>query len=392
MKILGFLAVFLTRLVFGDVCPDLTSEQQKAAVTGLEEQVYQHDVYYFEHHAPRISDAEYDQLNNRLKFLERCFPDIPVRRFKPELSSNKARHIAFMGSLKKAVDEEDIKTFLQTFNADTILLQPKIDGIAVELIYEKGRLSKAITRGNGEQGENISRHIKHMPLIPQQLPKPINLVLHGELFARLDLAGDSIMKKYVSARHFVAGQVNRNEPELKSLETIDFFPWHWIDAPFSSENNVISALNKLGFKHPLKYTHSINLLEDISRLRDRYGSAENEIFLMDGVVIKSADIQARSNSELNASSPDWAIAWKFPAKTAITTVVDIEFSKGKTGKVTPVLIVSPVTIDGRVIQRVSLGSINQYREKDIVIGDQVSIKLKGSATPVFGKVIFRGVE
>ena len=189
------------------------------------------------------------------------------------------------------------------------------------------------------------------------------------------------------------GKLPVKTPNPVSLEAIDFFPWRWIDAPFALETDAIKALTGFGFKHSLKYSHlnkdswrrSLNGVKIM-------GLRKNTLFLMDGIVIKSSNMKDRGNTESNSNNPDWAIAWKFPAKTATTTVVDIAFSKGKSGKVTPVVIVSPVTVEGRVIRRVSLGSIQHYCEKDIAIGDQVSVMLKGSATPVLGQVIFRNVE
>ena len=295
-----------------------------------------------------------------------------------------------MGSLKKADDQGDVKQFLQAFSPSGFVLQPKIDGIAAELIYQKGQLIKAITRGDGKQGKNITRHVRLMPLIPQTLPEAIDLVLHGELFARLDLLDNKTLKRYASARHLVAGQVNRNQPDAAILKVIDFFPWRWIDAPFVSETEVVNGLNKLGFTLPLKYTHKIHSLDDILKWREAYAVKENQIFLMDGIVVKSANFADRNKSISNSRYPGWALAWKFPAKAAVTTVVDIEFSKGKTGKITPVLVVAPVTIEGRVIRRVSLGSMNIFLAKNIRVGDQVSVMLKGLATPVFGGVVLRG--
>lgn len=391
-KYSGIFFLVLSASLKAAECPQWSNNEAKHRISVLAEEVWRHDVLYHEQNSPEISDAEYDALDRQLIRLQQCFPAISARRYQPETQKSALRHFAFMGSLKKADGEEDIKQFFQKFRTSGFILQPKIDGIAVELVYKRGTLVKAITRGNGESGENILRHVRHMPLIPKQLPDVIDLVLHGELFARLDLVDKRLFKKYVSARHLVAGQVNRKSPELASLAAIDFFPWRWVDAPFAHEMDSIKALVGFGFKHLLNYSHPVISLEEISRWRDVYSGKKNEIFLMDGIVIKSSNIKDRKSTERVRKNPDWALAWKFPAKTAVTTVIGIEFSEGKTGKVTPVLILSPVTIDGRVIQRVSLGSIKNYREKDIAVGDQVSVKLKGLATPVFGKVVIRNPE
>ena len=391
-KYLGLCLLILPVCIKAAECPQWNHSEAQNRINTLAAEIWRHDMLYHERSAPEINDAEYDALEKQLTRLQTCFPNIPVQRYQPKTHNNSLRHTAFMGSLKKADNEDDVKTFLQKFSSSEIIVQPKIDGIAVELIYQKGMLSKAITRGDGEQGKNITQHVKLMPLIPQQLPQANDLVLHGELFARLDLVDKAVLKRYVSARHLVAGQMNRSKPELTTLAAIDFFPWRWVDAPFISEIDTLKALASFGFKHPRQYTHRVNTLEDISRWRTTYGHKEDEIFLMDGVVIKSAIINDRKNDNRNREYPNWALAWKFSAKTAITTVIDIEFSKGETGKITPVLILSPVTIEGREIQRVSLGSMNNYQSKNVAVGDQVSVMLKGSATPVFGQVIVRDVE
>ena len=378
----------------GSHCPDLTTTQQTAVITKLADQIHYHDVLYFERHKPQISDAEYDQLERQLKFLNNCFPNIPIKRYQPAAVSHKAKHHTFMGSLKKATGEVDVTAFFEEFRASGIILQPKIDGIAVELIYKNGLLTEVITRGDGKQGESIIRHIQHMPLIPRQLPQSLNLVLHGELFVRLDLIKSDVLTEYASARHLVAGQVNRKKPDPETLKAVDFFPWRWIGTPFSTETETINALHKLGFKHPHEYTHTVKTSEDAAGWRETYASRKDMIFLMDGIVIKSESTEFQKNTgiNINIEKPEWALAWKFPASSAVATVIDIYFSKGKTGKVTPVLILSPVSLQGRTIQRVSLGSMDNYHRKNIAVGDQVSVMLKGSATPVFGKVIWRKGE
>ena len=391
-KHLGLLLLILSSCSQASECPQWNNTEAKSRITALAAEIWRHDILYHEQNKPQISDAEYDVLEWRLTHLQQCFPSVSARRYQPEAQSRSLQHVAFMGSLKKADDEGDVKAFLQKFSISGVILQPKIDGIAVELIYKKGRLIKAITRGDGDRGESIIDHVKPMALIPQELPEAIDLVLHGELFIRLDIVDKTILKKYTSARHLVAGQVNRKKPVLDALKTIDFFPWKWVDAPFASETDTINTLHKLGFKHPLKYTHNITTLKDVSSWRKIYANKKNDIFLMDGIVIKSASIADQKKAGSNQKHPDWALAWKFPAITAVTTVIDIEFSKGQTGKITPVLILTPVTIEGRNIQRVSLGSLNIFHSKNIAIGDQVSVMLKGAATPVFGRVILRGAD
>ena len=387
MQIRCLLLLLLSGLASASGCPKWSQQEAYTTITTLAVEVYNHDILYHEKHAPQISDTEYDALIARLKQLHTCYPNIPIKKFNHTPEEQSLKHQAFMGSLKKADSDKDIKHFLHQINSTPLLLQPKIDGIAVELVYEKGSLVKAITRGNGHQGQNILRSVRHMNLVPQRLLVHKTMTLHGELFARLDRVDKTLLKQYVSARHFVAGQVNRKQPEQSALQAIDFFPWRWIDSPYSSETQTIAALKKLGFTHPSLFTHSVNSLEDIKHWQDHYRNSKHAVFLMDGIVIKADDFDVRKQLGWNREHPKWALAWKFAAHYAVTTVKDIIFTTGSTGRVTPVLILNPVKIDGKTISRVSLGSMKNLKSKGVVIGNEISILLKGNAIPVFGRVI-----
>ncbi|OED43608.1 hypothetical protein ACH42_09580 [Endozoicomonas sp. (ex Bugula neritina AB1)] len=387
-----YLLVFL--LLFSTVgaateCSDLTPQQASATIQSLSAEIKRHDTLYFDQHAPEISDAEYDDLTAKLKSLTQCFAQQTTERSNATPIKNQKQHIAFMGSLKKAKSEEDIKTFLKLADAQPIILQPKIDGIAVELIYTNGQLTEAITRGNGDQGTSILHHIQAMPLIPKHIDNPNNITLHGELFARLDLVETSLLNQYASARHLVAGLTSRNNVDPTSLKAIDFFPWRWISSPFDTGTNERKTLNSYGFPLPAQFSHEVISTAEIKQWLATYGTNKAHPFLLDGIVLKADNRLTQQTMGWSQDTPNYAVAWKFPPVTRTTNVLEIEFTIGRTGQITPVLILEPVNMKGERISRVSLGSINNLKEKDIAIGDQISIQLKGAATPIFNKVIFK---
>ncbi|MGI9279929.1 MAG: hypothetical protein ACR2PX_09895 [Endozoicomonas sp.] len=387
------LLLFITLLTIGQsvfaACPAWTEELTKKQISDLQKEVKHHDDLYYNKHSPVLTDNEYDALKAQLQSLKKCFPDLTLPAVAQENAEGDVDHRAFMGSLKKARDIKDIKKFLKEAGKERILVQPKIDGVAVELVYQNGKLVAASTRGTGDKGESILDAVKLMPRIPKELKTEYNdIILHGELFARLD---DTVRQSgYSSARHFVSGHISRNELDVLSLGSIEFFPWRWVNSPFESDNTVINILYTYGFELPTMYTDLGNNFKDIEKIRQTYlNRSDVEPFLMDGIVLKLDNLELRKKLGWHSHNPAWAIAWKFPSDMAVTEVKSVDFRVGRTGHITPVLQLEPVEIKGETIQQVSLGSINNLTEKDIAIGDQISVQLKGAATPVFGKVILR---
>lgn len=296
-----------------------------------------------------------------------------------------------MGSLKKAGTADEVNTFLQGLSGTEVLVQPKIDGVAVELVYRYGQLVQATTRGDGCSGIDITRHIRHMPLIPAMLGNGHDqeVILHGELFARLDRIDPVFLAQYVSARHLVAGQLNRSKSDSVVLSTFDFFPWHWLNSPFADDLESVKALAQMGFSLPIEHTHKVQSFAQVSQRLADYCENQRFPFLMDGIVIKVASTALRKQRGWSGGTPNWALAWKFSGPDAVSSVTRVIFSNGRTGRITPVVHINPVHIGNRTVTRVSLGSIENLKRLDLAIGDLVSVSLKGQATPVFGQVLLR---
>ncbi|MGO0308551.1 DNA ligase LigA-related protein [Endozoicomonas acroporae] len=392
-KTISLLWIIFLLPAWADNCPQWNQGEATEQISSLSDEVAYHDELYFNQNAPIISDGEYDDLLARLKYWQACFPSIATEKSLPQTPHNKytIHHQAPMGSLKKAQSAEEVKRFLQRIADSGFLVQPKIDGVAVELVYKNGRLIQASTRGNGEVGVDILHHIRQMPLITKTLgnDEKNQLILHGELFARLDIMSPSILKQYASARHLVAGQLNRSDPETEAVKAFDFFPWQWVNSPFNSGLQSITALAGMGFPLPLEHTHKTTSYPEIKQHLEHYATIKKPVFLMDGIVIKADSKTFKKQLGWTGDTPAWAMAWKFPPATTTSKVEAIEFTIGRTGNITPVVHIKPVLFKNRTLSTLSLGTVQNLEKKAIAVGDQISIKLKGSAIPVFGKVLFR---
>lgn len=369
----------------------VTVDMAKARLAWLVRQIRHHDNLYFNRHHVEISDAEYDRLRDQLTRLQACFSwlVVPVYALAPPPPQDQGRVLCQpMGSLKKSRDEQGVRQFFQNAGALTVLCQPKIDGIAIELVYEQGRLVAAATRGNGRQGLDILDSVRQIPALGKTLAIPGRVVLQGELFARLDrLKGK--LQGYVSARHYVAGHISRKTPEPTALACLDFFPWLWPGAPVATDQEALNALARQGFTWPAQYTVVVRSVAQVSAWRERLQHNASDLpFLLDGIVLKLDSLAARTQRQASA----WALAWKFPPAATLTRVVAIDFTVGRTGRVTPVLQVSPRLIGQRRLAAVSLGSVQTLVGHDIAVGDQISIRLEGQATPVFGQVLSRPAQ
>ncbi len=392
-KIILLLWITLHLPAWAEDCPQWDKKEATENINRLSDEVAHHDERYFNQNAPIISDSEYDALAARLKHWQACFPVLEIKSHTYQSPQNKpsVNHQARMGSLKKAQSEEEVTSFLQRIAGSEVLVQPKIDGVAVELVYQNGQLTQASTRGNGETGVDILNHIRQIPLIPKTLTHLDNqtIILHGELLARLDKIAPSILKQYASARHLVSGQLNRAKPETEAVKAFDFFPWQWVNSPFISDFLSIKSLADMGFPLPLEHTHRTASYPEIKQHLEHYATFKKPLFLMDGIVIKADSNTLRNKLGWTGNTPAWAMAWKFPPETTTSAVQAIEFTIGRTGHITPVVHIKPVMIKNRTISTISLGSVKNLEKKGLAVGDQISIKLKGNAIPVFGKVLFR---
>ncbi|WP_211827859.1 helix-hairpin-helix domain-containing protein [Kistimonas asteriae] len=391
----AFLLLLCIGNAFGDICDSLSSEQLSAELESLKETIQHHDQLYFQEHQPEISDAEYDALVERRKALKKCQPSLANTLSTKSLPSGNIHHIVPMTSLQKGKDKPEIQRFIDAINhlGSPVLLQPKVDGVAAELVYRDGRLVQASTRGDGEWGEDILPVIRKISHIPKQLDTKIeHIVLHGEIFTRLDLVKGQL-SNYVSARHFTAAILQTDQPESDNLTVLDFFPWRWLEHPRERDSENHQQLENWGFFKLSAYSWVLSDIDRAEALREQlYQSQSTMPFLMDGIVIKADRISVRTQLGENATAPHWAMAWKFPAEHAATTIKDITFTIGRTGKITAILQLEPTLLAGITIKQVPVGSIKRLRALDIAPGDLISIALKGNAIPKLDKIVHRSKE
>lgn len=380
--LLALLLSILPSVGWAEECPDA----DRAQVNTLAEQIRLWDDSYHRLNQSPVSDELYDQARQRLARWRQCFPDALTKPDKPLASSRgtRAHPIAHTG-LEKLPDEQAVGTWLQT--REEVWIQPKVDGVAVTLVYQRGRLRHVISRGDGLMGRDWSVSARKIPGIVQQLPEPIDLVLQGELYWRLD---DHVQSANggLNARSKVAGLMNRLQLSDADAAGIGLFVWAWPEGPDSFSER-LATLARWGFTDSRRYSQPIRDIADATHWR-AYWYNHPLPFASDGVVLHQA--QRAPAQRWQASEPYWAAAWKYPTAKALALVRNVQFKIGRTGRITPMLELEPVRLDDRQISRVSTGSLKRWQALDIRPGDQVSISLAGQVIPRLDEVILRNTH
>ncbi len=348
-----------------------------------------HDGLY-EAGKPTISDNEYDALTLHLKTLNHCLGSKPANI--RSLFPFEGLHIYPMGSLNKAESKDEVIKFLQKGRRldSPILLQPKLDGIAIELAYQGGRLVHALTRGSKmkRSGVNITHLISLIPAIPDTLSSHHKeVVIHGELYAHYTY---SETQQVLSPRHYVAGLINQKDPQRIELQQLQFFPWHWVNSPLSSFRENARQLEKWGFSDTISHTYQVQDIVEIVSLRQNYEIKDKKgVLPLDGVVIKFDNTATQKRLGHRDGTPYWALAWKLPSHSSVSKVSGIRWTIGRTGKITVILDITPTIIKGIEIRSLNVGPIKHFKTLDIAISDSISIALKGAAIPILSKVLVR---
>ncbi|WP_165419377.1 helix-hairpin-helix domain-containing protein [Corallincola spongiicola] len=380
-----------------------------AAVAELADSILYHRQRYESGLAPEISDSAYDQLVRRLAALAQCSPsfaahyqrttDSPANR-----SQHKVPHLRPMLSLNKAYSFADAKSFFTGELASRALVQPKLDGIAVELQYSEGTLVSAATRGDGAYGSDITGLLNRVSPLPKRLPSPSSLAVYGELVATRPCF-EQLGSDYVSTRHMVAGMAAAKEHAAAHVKCLRFYPYGLYELQRRQQRDDIAALSlltKWGFSDLLAHTEIVDSEQQLILLYGNYfavsksrgsalvaASAYDMGLDLDGIVIKAITPQGREQRGETAQAPEWAMAWKFQQPVAVTKVMAIEWKQGRTGKVTPVLQIEPVALSGRKISKVSGRSSKWLQSKQIGVGTQLELELKGDAVPQVVGVVSR---
>ncbi|WP_392551571.1 NAD-dependent DNA ligase LigB [Orbus wheelerorum] len=368
-------------------CPNFTTYQAEKELLSLESQIAIWDNAYFINGHSLIPDEVYDQVLNRYQQLLICFPNYQQTDFSQQVIINhKIIHPVVHTGVKKLTSIDAIKNWM--VNKTDLWLQPKIDGVAVTLIYEHGILVSAISRGNGSYGENWTEKVKLMPMVPQKIiTLTPQVLLQGELFW---LVENHIQKQHGSNnyRSKVAGALMEKLPNHEKLSQIRFWVWEWPAGPPMMTQR-LTELKQMGFNYGVDDTTAISTFLQAQAIREQlFNSPLN--YPTDGIIIREGKRPAGQYWQVK--EPYWIIAWKYPIQEKLTVVKDIQFSVGRTGKISTIIYIEPITIDSKKITRLYLGSINQLIKTDIAIGDSIAVKLSGQSIPQLKSIVWRAFD
>lgn len=366
-------------------CPVWPREQLVQESQALSERIARWDRAYHNQGESLIDDELYDQAVARLASWQVCLGEMARQRPLTRItrSDGTLDHPVAQTGLNKA-DDDGVRRFIS--RRDDLWIQPKVDGVAITLRYEKGVLVEAVSRGDGERGQNWTTRVQQLPAVPNTLPTPLSAIFQGELYWTLDSHIQS-QTPASGARGAVAGAMAQASPTRQTLAHVGLFVWDWPDGPAEMSER-LSHLTALGFD-TADYTHPINDRHDAADWRDRWFNGPLP-FATDGVVLKQA--RRPGVQRWSSSPPAWAVAWKYPAQQALVQVRGVEFRVGRTGRVTPLLWLYPVTLEGRRISRVSLGSLERWEAWDVRPGDHVAITLAGLTIPQVTEVVWQTRE
>jgi len=373
-----------TPLASATSCPDWKPQQAEAEVAQLRATLARWDEHYHRQGLALVADELYDQSRERLNHLQQCFA---VGSSPSPLTSARGPvpHPVPHTGVDKLADRQAVGRWLT--GKTGVWVQPKVDGVAVSLTYQQGRLVQLTSRGDGVHGHDWSRHIPELGAITRQLPMPVDLHLQGELYLRLN---EHVQAKAGSAnaRGTVAGLLARKQLSAEQADTIGLFVWSWPQGP-GQQAERLAQLAQLGFPDSLRYSIAIDTLEDAAHWREHWYRSPLP-FATDGVILRQGSRPPAQRWQ--AKAPYWIAAWKYPYVQALAEVRDVRFRVGRTGRVTPIVHVQPVTLDDRRISQVSLGSLGRWQALDIRPGDQVAISLAGLTIPRLDHVVHRAVE
>ncbi|MBD2783768.1 NAD-dependent DNA ligase LigB [Xenorhabdus sp. DI] len=380
-------------------CPEWSPEKFQHETERLTQQVTKWDQLYRQQGMSEIEDEIYDQLLETLGIWQRCLTHQSNRTFSsvnpidsatdtsviPARQEGKQFHPVQHTGLHKLKGIEEIRQWLQ--GRTGVWLQPKIDGIAVTLVYEKGQLVQLISRGDGVEGIDWMDKSAFIPTIPQRIKNaPERLVLQGELFWQQENHRQSIAGSQ-GARSKVAGLMMRKTP-APELQHVGIFIWGWPDGP--NEMAVkLARLSDMGFPLTSQYSHPITTAEEAEkRWRDYF--VQPLPFATDGVVLRQ-ELEP-TGQQWRSGSSSWAIAWKYPLRQQMTTVTGVNFTVGRTGRISVVLELEKVKVDDRHVSRVNIGSIKRWRQWNVYPGDKITVALAGHGIPKLDKVVWRMAE
>lgn len=401
----------------------MTKSKDQKRIENLREEINRHNYLYYVLDAPEISDANYDRLMRELEELEKKYdlvtPDSPTQRVgaTPLAEFGAVKHSIPMISLQNAFSEDEarefdakVKRLLHTTDDIEYVAEPKIDGLAVELVYEDGMFTIGSTRGDGETGEDVTQNLRTIKTIPLRLQKPpsseggfgpLFQTAHSKVPSILEVRGEVYMKisdfnklnkkmeaagepLFANPRNGAAGSVRQLDSRITAERPLDIFCYgigvieglkpltHW---------EMIKILKGLGFKVNPLIKKCGNINEALKYYREIEEKRESLDYEIDGVVLKVNSLGLQEELGEISRSPRWAVAYKFPPMQGITKIINIKVRVGRTGALTPVAIMEPVKVGGVIVSRATLHNQSEITRKDVRIGDTVIIQRAGDVIP-----------
>lgn len=366
------------------VCPAWSPARAQEEISRLQQQIKQWDDDYWKEGKSEVEDGVYDQLSARLTQWQRCFGSEPRDVMMPPLNGAVMHPVAHPG-VRKMVDKNALSLWMR--ERSDLWVQPKVDGVAVTLVYRDGKLNKAISRGNGLKGEDWTQKVSLISAVPQTVSGPLaNSTLQGEIFLQREGHIQQQMGG-INARAKVAGLMMRQD-DSDTLNSLGVFVWAWPDGPQLMTDR-LKELATAGFTLTQRYTRAVKNADEVARVRNEWWKAKLP-FVTDGVVVRGAK-EPESRHWLPGQA-EWLVAWKYQPVAQVAEVKAIQFAVGKSGKISVVASLAPVMLDDKKVQRVNIGSVRRWQEWDIAPGDQILVSLAGQGIPRIDDVVWRGAE
>ncbi|MFM8627514.1 MAG: NAD-dependent DNA ligase LigA [Candidatus Nanopelagicus sp.] len=381
------------------------TSQIRHKIQELSEEIADHQFKYYVLDAPTITDAAFDKLWKELVELEKKYPQYrlessPTLQVGGGFSTSFAQfdHIEKMMSLDNVFDESELAAWFDRIEKSGVknswLCEVKVDGLAINLLYENGRLTRALTRGNGTTGEDVTLNVKTIKSVPTELSGknlPATLEVRGEVFFPLqsfDELNDSLEEagkaRFANPRNAAAGSLRQKDPKITALRPLDVVV-HGIGAAtgvkFEKQSNAYELLNDWGLPTSKRYKVVSSRKEVLDFIKGYEKDRHNVEHEIDGVVIKVNEISAQNSLGYTSRAPKWAIAYKYPPEEVVTKLLDIRVSVGRTGRVTPVAFMEPVKVAGSTVTNATLHNAQEIVRKGILIGDTVLIRKAGDVIP-----------
>jgi DNA ligase (NAD+) len=399
----------------------MTKAEAEEELRVLRELLLSYQRSYYIDGRPVVSDIEYDRKFDRLVLLEGLFPDLvtpdsPSHRVGSDLDADfpEIPHTIPVLSLDKAYSAEEVVSWMKKTSATagrplSFVLEEKIDGVSIVLYYENGLLARAVTRGNGYVGNDVTANVKTIKTVPLRLDYPGNLVVRGEIFLPLERFEDlnsRLETPYANPRNLAGGTLRRNKSSEVAKIPLEIFVYDGYFSPsLESGWKVMEVLRRLGFSvNPRTVLIDPDAVrredlkgfgggvvfspEDIPALAERYtAEREGRSYQIDGLVIKVNDLGLRESLGFTGHHPRWALAYKFESPQGVTRVTRIEIQVGRTGRITPVARIEPVEIGGAVIENVTLHNQDYINALELSEGDLAAVSRRGDVIPAIERVI-----